>query len=75
MNLLTDNEMLQGVRLTDVKRALPFAGIALILLGLARRSPTGVLLAAVGGGMVYEACAPTTGVASRTKKVCPHSAH
>lgn len=54
MNLLTDNEMLQGLRLNDVKRALPFAGVALILLGLARRSSGGVLLAALGGGMVYE---------------------
>lgn len=57
MNLLTNlqnNKALQGLRLTDVKRALPFAGVSLILLGLVRRSPASVLLAALGGGMVYE---------------------
>lgn len=51
---LQNNELLQGIKLDDVKRALPLAGAALILLGLVRRSPLSVLLAAVGGGLVYQ---------------------
>lgn len=57
MNLLTslqENELVQGISLNDVRRAMPFAGVGLILLGMARRSPAGVLLAAIGGGLVYE---------------------
>lgn len=49
-----NDKMLQGLNMSDIKRAMPFAGIALILLGLARRSPFSVLLAALGGGIVYE---------------------
>jgi len=53
MNQLND-KMLQGLSMSDIKRAMPFAGVALILLGLARRSPFSVLMAAIGGGIVYE---------------------
>jgi uncharacterized membrane protein len=53
-NNLQNSELLQGLNLSDVKRAMPFAGVALILLGMARRSPLSVLLAALGGGLVYE---------------------
>lgn len=48
------NELLQGVKMSDIRRAMPFAGVVLILLGLVRRSPMSVLLAALGGGMVYD---------------------
>jgi uncharacterized membrane protein len=51
---LQDNEMLQGISVNDIKRIMPFAGAFLILVGLVRRSPLSVLLAAIGGGMVYE---------------------
>jgi uncharacterized membrane protein len=51
---LQENDMLQGISVNDIKRAMPFAGAFLILVGLVRRSPVGVLLAAIGGGMVYE---------------------
>jgi uncharacterized membrane protein len=53
-NNLQNSELLQGLNMNDVKRAMPFAGVALILLGMARRSPLSVLLAALGGGLVYE---------------------
>jgi uncharacterized membrane protein len=53
-NLNLENLNLQNLSMSDVKRAMPFAGVALILMGLARRSPMSVLLAALGGGMVYE---------------------
>src|SRR5690349_18630957 len=51
-----DNVMdyLQNMKMSDVRRAMPFAGVFLILLGLVRRSPMSVLLAALGGGIVYE---------------------
>jgi len=49
-----NDKMLQGLSMSDIKRAMPFAGVALILLGIARRSPFSVLLAAIGGGIVYE---------------------
>jgi uncharacterized membrane protein len=51
---LKDNEILQGLTISDLKRVMPFAGTALILFGLVRRSPLSVLLAALGGGLVYE---------------------
>ncbi|HZQ05789.1 MAG TPA: SRPBCC family protein [Anaerolineae bacterium] len=51
---LSEYEPLQGVRLADVKRMLPYAGAALILYGMLRRSPLSVLLAALGGGLIYE---------------------
>lgn len=51
---LSESEFLQNVNWNDVKRAMPLAGGALILLGLARRTPLSVLLAAVGGGLVYQ---------------------
>jgi len=51
---LGDSNLLQGVHWSDVRRAMPFAGGALVLLGLMRRSPMSVLLAAIGGGMIYE---------------------
>lgn len=56
MQMLTihDSEWMQNLNRHNLKRSLPFAGTALILFGLARRSPLSVLLAAVGGGMVYE---------------------
>lgn len=53
MNLQADN-VLQGIHWSDVKRALPLAGGMLVLVGIARRSPWSVLLAAVGASMVYE---------------------
>lgn len=49
-----NDKMLQGLSMSDIKRAMPFAGVALILLGIARRSPFSILLAAIGGGIVYE---------------------
>lgn len=49
-----ENFNLQNLNMHNVKRALPFAGAALILMGLARRSPISVLFAALGGGLVYE---------------------
>lgn len=51
---LGDANFLQGIHWSDLKRALPIAGGALVLVGIARRSPFSVLLAAVGGSMVYE---------------------
>jgi uncharacterized membrane protein len=51
---LGDSNLLEGIHWSDVKRALPIVGSALVLLGMARRSPLAVLLAAVGGGMLYE---------------------
>lgn len=53
MDLQSTTEMLQGLRLSDIRRATPLAGVALILLGLGRRSPFSILLAAVGGALVY----------------------
>lgn len=53
MNLENSN-FLQGIHWSDLKRALPLAGGALVLVGIARRSPLSILLAAVGGSMVYE---------------------
>ncbi len=53
-NLNLENLNLQNLSMSDVKRAMPFAGAALILMGLMRRSPLSVLLAALGGGLVYE---------------------
>lgn len=53
-NLNLENFNLQNLTMSDVKRAMPFAGVALILMGLVRRSPMSVLLAALGGGLVYE---------------------
>jgi len=54
MKNLADYEPLQGIRMSDVKRALPYAGAVLVLYGIVRRSPFSVLLAALGGGLVYE---------------------
>ena len=53
-NLNLGDINLQNLHMSDVKRAMPFAGVALILMGLVRRSPMSVLLAALGGGLVYE---------------------
>jgi uncharacterized membrane protein len=53
-NELLESFNLQNLNMDDVRRAMPFAGAALILLGLVRRSPLSVLLAALGGGMLYE---------------------
>jgi len=38
----------------NLRRSLPYAGTALILIGLSRRTAVSVLLAALGGGLVYE---------------------
>ncbi len=51
---LQENDMLQGISVNDIKRVMPFAGAFLIVMGLVRRTPVSVLLAALGGGMVYE---------------------
>lgn len=51
---LENSEWLQGVNWNDIKRVMPFAGIFLVVLGLVRRSPGSILLAALGGGLVYE---------------------
>lgn len=51
---IPENNVLEGVSWGDVKRALPLVGSALVFVGLVRRSPMSVLLAAVGGGMLYE---------------------
>lgn len=53
MDLQSTTDMLQNLKLNDIRRAMPFAGAVLILLGLVRRSPFSILLAALGGGMVY----------------------
>jgi len=54
MQQLENSDWLKGVNWSDVKRAMPFAGAVLVVMGLVRRSPSSILLAAIGGGMVYE---------------------
>src|SRR5262249_4186355 len=54
MSYETVMDYMQNLKMSDVRRAMPFAGVLLILFGLVRRSPMSVLFAALGGGMVYE---------------------
>lgn len=49
-----DEDIWQNITPNNLRRAMPIAGAALVMLGLARRTPLSVLLAALGGGMVYE---------------------
>ena len=44
---------LQEYTVADFQSLVPYAGAALIVLGVVRRTPLSVLLAAMGGGLVY----------------------
>jgi uncharacterized membrane protein len=54
MQQLENSDWLKGLRWNDVKRAMPIAGVALVMMGLVRRSSGSILLAAIGGGLIYE---------------------
>jgi uncharacterized membrane protein len=47
-------KIIQGLTMENVKRAIPIVGSGLVLFGMARRTPLSVILAALGGGMIYE---------------------
>lgn len=51
---ISENDWMENINMDTVRQAMPYAGAILILLGLARRTPLGVLAAAFGGGLVYE---------------------
>jgi len=51
---ISESDWMDSLNMDTLRRSLPFAGATLILIGLARRTPLSVLLAAVGGGLVYE---------------------
>jgi len=50
-----NNELLAGVSVSDVKRALPYLGGVMVLYGLVRRTPFSFLMALAGGGLIYQA--------------------
>lgn len=74
-NLLKDFDFrdfnLDALSVNDLRRAVPLAGAVLIFIGMVRRLPLSVLLAALGGGMIYQGLKNRTGKSISYEKGMP----